>query len=88
VTGDIGTLDTVRLIKVSIAWITILYVLCFVAVALFPAIRPLFMQYTLHADVSMGPSVITWQTFVAGLVFWNIAAAIGFGGPANRSRIY
>jgi hypothetical protein len=78
-TGDIATLDTFRLVKVSMAWVTILYVLCFAAVALFPDIRSLFMQYTLHADVSMGQSVITLGTFVAGLVFWNVIAAFGFG---------
>jgi hypothetical protein len=77
--SDIAALDTFRLVKVGMAWMTIVYVLCFAAIAIFPDIRSLFMQYTLHAEVSMGQSVITLGTFVAGLIFWDIIAAFGFG---------
>ncbi len=66
-----------HLVKVSVAWISILYVVCFVGVALFPAIRPQFMMYALHANVDTGQNVMTLGTFISGLVIWDIITAIG-----------
>jgi len=72
-------INTKHLIKVSMAWMTILYVVCFVGVALFPALRQQFMLYALHTDVSTGQNVMTSTTFVAGLIVWNIIAALVAG---------
>ena len=72
-------IHTKHLIKVTMAWISILYVVCFVAVALMPSLRPQFMLYALHTDVSTGQNVMTPVTFVAGLIVWNIIAALVSG---------
>lgn len=65
-------INTQRLIKASVLWMTIMYVICFVAAALFPSIRSGFMLYGLHADIEVGRDVITFGTFVSGLIIWNI----------------
>jgi hypothetical protein len=71
--------NTGRLIKVGVVWISIVYVVCFVSVALFPSLRQQFMLYALHTDVSTGQNVVTLATFVIGLIIWNIIAALVTG---------
>ena len=72
-------LDTRHLIKVGMAWISILYVVCFAAVAVYPQIRTLAMKYGLHVDINLGPAVTTPLTFVTGLILWNLTTALTFG---------
>lgn len=70
-------IDTIHLLKVTAAWISVVYVVCFGGVALVPGIREWFMQYALHsANVGIGENVMTFGTFVAGLIIWNIVAAL------------
>ena len=63
-------------LKVAIAWISIVYVICFVGVALFPASRPGFMKYGLHLNADFGPNILTVGTFISGLIIWNIVALL------------
>lgn len=72
-------INTKHLLKVTAAWISIIYVVCFAGVALFPGIRPAFMQYALHTTVNVGENVITFTTFVSGLVIWNAVAFLAVG---------
>lgn len=67
-------INTRHLLKVVAAWVTIVYVVCFIGVALIPAVRPWFMQYAFHMNVSMGENVTTLTTFISGLVIWNVVA--------------
>jgi hypothetical protein len=70
-------IDTTHLLKVTAAWVSIVYVVCFGGVALAPGIREWFMQYALHAtNVGIGENVMTLSTFIAGLIIWNIVAAL------------
>lgn len=69
-------MDTKHLIEVASAWISIVYVICFAGVALFPGIRPLFMQYGLHMGIDMGQNILTLGTFLSGLIIWNIIALL------------
>ena len=71
--------DIVHLLKVWMAWATIVYLVCFGAVAILPDIRNLFFYYALHVDLDLGRSVMTPTTFVAGLAIWNVAAGLGAG---------
>lgn len=67
-----------RLLKVSSAWISIVYVICFVGVALLPGVRPQFMMYGLHSTgIDAWRNVLTLGTFVSGLVIWNIVVLLG-----------
>ena len=56
------------------AWISIVWTVCFVGVALFPGLQPAFMYYAVHSTISLGEGVITLTTFVSGLVIWNVVA--------------
>ncbi len=72
-------INTKHLLKVASAWISIVYVVCFVGVALFPSIRSAFMLYGLHTTVELGENVVTPTTFISGLVIWNIVALLAVG---------
>jgi hypothetical protein len=70
-------INTKHLPKVVAAWVTIVDIICFVGVALIPGVRPWFMHYALHMNISMGENIVTLTTFISSLVIWNV---IGFGG--------
>lgn len=70
-------LNTSRLLKVSAAWVSIIYTICFVVVASAPMSRNWFMMYGMHTSFNLGPSVTTVSTFIAGLIFWNILILLG-----------
>jgi hypothetical protein len=69
-------INTKHLLKVSIAWTNIVYVVCFAGVAIFPGIRTGFMMYGLHMSVNMGRNIATFGTFISGLVLWNVIALL------------
>lgn len=64
-----------RVVKAGVAWMSVLYVVCFAGVALFPGIREGFMLWGLHMNVGMGTSVTTSTTFISGLVIWDVFTA-------------
>jgi len=67
-----------HLLKVAAAWISIVYVICYTFVGMFPGSRPGFMMYGLHMGWSdMGwTNVLTAGTFIWGLVIWNVIALL------------
>lgn len=65
-----------HLLKVAAAWISIVYVVCYAGVAMFPGIRPGFMRYGLHMGVDMGQNILNFGTFISGLIIWNIIALL------------
>ena len=69
-------INTTHLLKVSAAWISIVYVICYAGVAFFPGIREWFMTYALHTNVDTGTDVLSWGIFLSGLVIWNIIALV------------
>ena len=70
-------IDIKHLLKVTAVWITIVYLVCFGGVALVRGIRPWFMQHALHMNASLGDNVITFATFISGLLIWNVVALLG-----------
>ncbi|OGG71251.1 hypothetical protein A3F27_00090 [Candidatus Kaiserbacteria bacterium RIFCSPHIGHO2_12_FULL_53_13] len=72
-------INTNHLLKVTAAWVSIVYVVCFLGVALFPGIRPAFMYYGLHTTTNLGENVMTLTTFVSGLAVWNVVAYLAVG---------
>ena len=70
-------INTKHLLKVASVWISIVYVLCYVGVAMYPPVRSLFMKYSLHADASFGSDFFGFGYFVTGLVIWNVVAVLG-----------
>lgn len=71
--------NTKHLQKVTAAWISIVYIVCFAGVALFPGIRSAFMLYGLHTTTNLGENVMTLTTFISGLVLWNVVALVAVG---------
>lgn len=69
-------INTQHLLKVTAAWISIVYLVCFGGVALIPGIRSWFMEYALHTTNDMGQNVITLGTFLLGLLIWNVVAVV------------
>lgn len=69
--------NTKHLLKVTAAWVSIVYIVCYGGVMLVPGIRGWFIEYALHLDVSPLESVITIGTFVSGLILWNLVAFLG-----------
>ncbi|MEK7461582.1 MAG: DUF5676 family membrane protein [Patescibacteria group bacterium] len=65
-----------HLLKVAAVWISVVYVVCYAGVALFPGIRPGFMRYGLHMGLDMGQNILTPGTFISGLIIWNIIAVL------------
>ncbi|MBI2626398.1 MAG: hypothetical protein HYW69_02275 [Candidatus Nealsonbacteria bacterium] len=65
-------INTNHLLKVSSAWISIVYAICFAGVAFFPGMRPGFMRYGLHMGIDMGQNILTIGTFISGLIIWNV----------------
>ena len=79
-------INTKHLLKVTVAWISIVWTVCFVGVALFPNIRSSFMYYGLHTTVEFGENIMTLTTFISGLVLWNVIALLEVGLSAYLSN--
>ncbi len=69
-------INTKHIQKVTVAWISIVWTVCYVGVLLFPNIRSTFMLYALHTTTNLGGNVMTLTTFVSGLVIWNVIALL------------
>ena len=65
-------IDIKHLLKVVVAWTSVVYIICFVGVAIFPTLRESFMIYALHSALTLNQSVLTITTFVSGLIIWNV----------------
>lgn len=72
-------INTKHLLKVTAAWVSVVDIICFAGVAFFPGIRPAFMYYALHTTTSLGENIITFTTFLSGLVIWNAIALLAVG---------
>ncbi|MFA5942805.1 MAG: DUF5676 family membrane protein [Candidatus Paceibacterota bacterium] len=69
-------INTKHLLKVSAAWVSIVYIICYIGVAIYPPIRNSFMKYSLHTEVSMTANYLGIGYFISGLIIWNIVAFI------------
>ena len=65
-----------HLLKAVAAWISIVYVVCYVGVAVFPAVRSFFIKYAIHANVALTSDYFSWGYFIGGLIIWNIVALV------------
>lgn len=70
-------IDVRRVIKTTVLWISIVYVICFAGVALIPGVRSGFMLYALHTNLDLGQNVTGFSTFISGLIIWNIIGVLG-----------
>ena len=70
-------MNTLRAIKIGLAWINITYVLCYVVLGLLPAARPSLLPYILHLDVGPVENIFTLGNFIASLILWNVIVGAG-----------
>ncbi|MDO8492402.1 MAG: DUF5676 family membrane protein [bacterium] len=69
-------INTNHLLKVSAAWISIVYTVCFLGVAIFAPVRSGFMMYALHMRAPAFENVLTFGTFISGLIIWNVVVLL------------
>lgn len=69
-------INTKHLLKVIMAWVSIVYVICYAGVAIYPPLRSLFVKYSLHADMNFQSNYFGLGYFVSGLIIWNIVAVV------------
>ena len=72
-------INTNHVLKVTAAWVSVVWTVCFAGVALVPGIRQAFLLYGLHTTTTLGEDVMTLTTFVMGLVIWNVIALLAVG---------
>lgn len=70
-------INTKHLIKVASVWISIMYIICYMGVAVYPQSRTLFMKYSLHYDAVFQSSFFSFGYFISGLLIWNIVIIAG-----------
>lgn len=63
-----------HLLKVTSAWTSIVYAICFLGVGIFPTSRVMMMRYAMHADSPITSSYFGFEYFISGLIIWNIIA--------------
>ncbi|MCR4280471.1 MAG: DUF5676 family membrane protein [Candidatus Komeilibacteria bacterium] len=69
-------INTRHLLKVTAAWISIVYVICYAVVAIFPQSRDLFVRFSLHSDPAFGAEYLGVGYFISGLIVWNIVTVL------------
>ena len=69
-------INSKHLIKVASAWVSIVYAICFIGVAIYPPSREMFMKFSLHTEVSLNSNFFSIGYFISGLIIWNIVAII------------
>lgn len=69
-------INTKTLLKVTLAWTSIVYVICYAGVAMFSSIRPGLMMYALHMNVNTVDNVLTFGTFVPEIIIWNVIVVL------------
>ncbi|MDO8470656.1 MAG: DUF5676 family membrane protein [bacterium] len=69
-------IHTEHLLKVTAAWVSIVYVVCFAVVGFLPGARSGFMMYGLHMNVTGWENIFSLQILFSGLVIWNIIAGL------------
>ena len=69
-------INTKHLLKVTSAWVSIVYAVCYAGVAIYPPIRDLFMQYALHMKTTIPSEYFGIGYFISGLIIWNIVALL------------
>lgn len=72
----ISKLNT-RSLSLATAIITgLVYILCILFVAIAPKAAMAFFSYVLHMDLTNIARVITWGSFIVGLLFWTVGIAL------------
>ena len=69
-------MSTTRAIKISLAWTSIAWTVCYLVFGLVPGLGSTAMPYILHATVPI-ENIFTVGNFFVGLIIWNVIVAAG-----------
>ena len=70
-------MDTARISKIGLVWVTIVWSGCYLAFGLIPGLASTILPYLLHLDVGGVENVFTIGNFAVGLVIWNLIVLVG-----------
>lgn len=70
-------MNTTRLLKIGLAWTSIVWLVCYLLVGLIPGLGPALFLYLFHLNMGSIENVFTIGNFIVGLVLWNIIVAAG-----------
>jgi hypothetical protein len=75
-------MNTMRTLKIGLAWITIAWTVCYLLFGLIPGLGPATVPYVTHMTIGAMENIFTIGNFVVGLILWNVivAAAIALAG--------
>ena len=79
-------MNTTRAIKIGVAWTSIVWVVCYLALGLIPGLAAMLLSYLFHLNIGPIENVFTIGNFIGGLILWNIivAAGIALGGGLSN----
>lgn len=70
-------MNTTRVLKISLAWINITYVFCYLVLGLIPGLRVSILPYVLHLNVAgQIENIFTLSNFIISLILWNVVVAL------------
>lgn len=69
-------MNTIRAVKISLAWISIAWTGCSIAFGLIGGLGPAAMPYHFHGSIPM-ENIFTIGDFITGLIAWNVIVAAG-----------
>ncbi|BAY19824.1 hypothetical protein NIES21_56940 (plasmid) [Anabaenopsis circularis NIES-21] len=73
---SINKLNTPSLSLATAIITGLVYIICILFIAVAPKAAMAFFGYVLHMDLSNITRVITWGSFIVGLLFWTVGTAI------------
>jgi hypothetical protein len=70
-------MNTTRALKIGLAWVSIVWLVCYLAVGLIPGLVSTALPYLVHLNMGSVENIFTISNFIGGLVLWNIIVAAG-----------
>jgi len=70
-------MNTTRTLKVGLAWVSIVWLVCYLAVGLIPGLVSTSLPYLVHLNMGSVENIFTIGNFIGGLVLWNIIVGAG-----------
>ncbi len=70
-------MTTARALKIGVAWTTIVWTVCYLALGLIPGLAPALLPYLFHLDMGPVANIFTISNFIGGLILWNLIVAAG-----------
>jgi hypothetical protein len=79
--------NTIRTLKIGLAWTSIVWTVCYLVVGLIPGLGPGLLPYLFHLNLGSVENIFTIGNFIGGLVLWNVivAAGIALAGVLSNS---